>query len=126
MYIRVTATIAFLIHLFIVEPTHAAAPELTRADAQKILAAQGYNDISVVALLQGMGGIGIGVFSNPNVSFVLYAYNYRNKKTKKDEPIAAEQSMYFDPDLGWFHSRKQKGIFHIYTTSGKQTLPVKE
>lgn len=97
MYIRVTATIAFLIHLFIVEPTHAAAPELTRADAQKILAAQGYNDISVVALLQGMGGIGIGVFSNPNVSFVLYAYNYRNKKTKKDEPIAAEQSMYFDP-----------------------------
>ena len=107
--------------LLAVPTSEVFAYDLTKQEASQILNYMGCNPARVVSVVNGVGGIGMGTFSSPNVAYVLVACQL-NKN-----PAAEQYSFLYDDDLGWFyqevHSDPPVSI-RIWTKTGfKQFAP---
>ncbi len=92
----------------------AAAAELSKADAIKLLTSMGYNNIVVAGVVNGIGGLGMGAFSSPNVAIVI-AYG-----EKEGTPTQIKETFFYDKDLGWFYSEidTEGRRVRVWTTTG--------
>ncbi len=69
---------------------------LDKESAAKLLGYMGYTKVSVAAVVQGIGGKGIAVFSSDAVAMVI-AVGVRN-----DRETEINESFLYDNELGWF------------------------
>lgn len=102
----------------LLQPISATANELSKADAAKLLALTGDKNVVVVSVVQGVGGLGMGAFSSPNVAMVM-AYGERNGK-----PMQRHETFFYDKDHGWFTFEiDEKGrSARVWSTSGYKEL----
>ena len=97
---------------------YAAAAELSKADATKILVSMGYTNVVIAALMPGTGSGASGTYFSPNVATVI-AYGERD-----GSPQQIIQALFYDKDLGWLNFEVDTGNrrVRLWTTTGYQEL----
>jgi hypothetical protein len=118
--IVLAATLAGLAGCSSSRAASAAIPELTKADATKLLGFMGYETVVVAAVINGVGTHQIVSFSSPNVALV-FAYTERaGKPTDAD----AVRTFFYDRELGWFYHEIDPGGHRVrlWTISGYKEL----
>lgn len=95
---RRTTVLATVMMVLLASSTALAVdpPPLDKVTAAKILGFMGYTDITVKAVLQGIGGMGMGAFSSTSTALVLA------DATQKETRMGRQQTFVYDTDLGWF------------------------
>jgi len=93
----------------------AEAAELSRADAAKILASMGHTNVVIGGVVNGIGSLGVGAFSGPNVAMVFYDSDQDN------EPMV---TFFYDKEIGWFYQQvdHQGHRVRLWTTTGYKEL----
>lgn len=76
---------------------NASPPEITKAEAAQILGHMGYENVTVGALIKGIGGVGAGAFSSENMALIA-AVGTRNRMSKE-----ISVTIFYDADHGWFY-----------------------
>jgi hypothetical protein len=76
---------------------NASTPEITKVEAAQILGHMGYENVTVGALIKGIGGVGAGAFSSENMASIV-AVGTRNRMSKE-----ISVTIYYDADHGWFY-----------------------
>jgi hypothetical protein len=97
-------------------PQTAAAAELSRADATKLLGLMNYKNIVIAGVVHGIGTNTQGSFSSPNVA-TIFAYGELN-----GNPNSIMQTVYYDNEIGWFHFAVQRDGIRLWTPSGYKEL----
>jgi hypothetical protein len=118
MNIKITLAILLASCLAGCTGTQSAAPELSKADATKLLEVMGDKNIVVAGVVNGIGGMGIGAFSSPSVAMVI-AYAERD-----GIPQERTETFFYDKQLGWFHYEIDKNgrRVRLWTTTGYKEL----
>lgn len=106
LFMLLTATVALAAQP---EPT----PEFTKDDASRILAAQDWRNITIVAVINGVSRDKV---ASPSLSHAL-ALAYRDGKWQDIKFDA-----YFDRDLGWFAYESGDSKFRIWTRDGYREI----
>ena len=73
-------------------------PKLSKADATKILAFMGYQDIVVATVVDGVGALGMSALSSPNVALVIAIGTKVPAGTQE-----VRETFFYDKDLGWIY-----------------------
>ena len=76
---------------------NASTPEITKAEAAQILGHMGYENVTVGALIKGIGGVGAGALSSENTALIV-AVGTRNRMSKE-----ISVTIFYDSDHGWFY-----------------------
>ena len=88
-------------------------PELTKDDARRILAAQDWQNITVIAVINGVSRDKV---ASPSLAHVL-ALAHRDSKWQD-----IKFDVYYDRDLGWFTYESSDGKFRIWTREGYREI----
>src|SRR5262245_25791765 len=88
-------------------------PEFTKDDARRILVAQDWQNITVIAVINGVSRDKV---ASPSLSHVL-ALAYRDSKWQD-----LKFDVYFDRDLGWFTYESGNAMFRIWTRDGYREI----
>jgi hypothetical protein len=94
----------------------AAAADLSRADAVKLLGLMNYKNVVIAGVVNGIGTNAQGSFSSPNIATV-YAYGELN-----GNPNSIMQTFYYDSEIGWFHFAVGRDGVRLWTPSGYKEL----
>jgi len=105
LFMSLAATVAFAQP----EPT----PEFTKDDARRILAAQDWQNITVIAVINGVSREKV---ASPALSHAL-ALAYRDGKWQD-----LKFDVYFDRDLGWFTYENGDAKFRIWSRDGYREI----
>jgi hypothetical protein len=88
-------------------------PEFTKDDARRILAAQDWENITIVAVVNGVSHDKV---ASPSLSHAL-ALAYRDGKWHD-----LKFDVYYDRDLGWFTYESYNDRFRIWTRDGYREI----
>jgi hypothetical protein len=76
---------------------NASTPEISKIEAAQILGHMGYENVKVGALINGVGGVGVGAFSSDSMALIV-AVGTRDGKSKE-----IRITIFYDADHGWFY-----------------------
>lgn len=119
--VATVVVVAVILTAFAALPTQAAARDAKRLDkatAARIISSMGYQNVTIGAVLEGVGEMGMGGSEN---TAVVLAVGIRNGQSQK-----IQQSYYYDADLGWFFFEYQdiaegKHLV-VWTASGVKSI----
>lgn len=112
---RASLTLASIL-LLAAPAQHAApveVPEFTKEDAKKILLAQEWQNVRVIAVING---VSIAKVASSSLSHVL-ALAYRDGKWAD-----LKFDVYYDRDLGWFTYEASNTKYRIWNSNGYQEI----
>lgn len=109
----VTATICVFF------PIIAFGAELSKSDATTILTNMGYKNLNLVAVINGIGAMGMGAFSSPNTAMAIGYAEQGGKGT------AFHETFFYDKDIGWFFFQTNDASTTMKVWATKGFLDVK-
>lgn len=87
-------------------------PELTRTDALTILRFSGHTDVNLVAIVQGVGHMGLGAFSSPTAAIIIASAKQNGRN------VGVELPLFYDQNIGWFYFEKKDESIRLWTKTG--------